>query len=68
MNEQAAAKAHAEGREKDEEMFSKSAEAYRRGLTPDQRKQLQRVETAGKDSGDPTLMEILNYMKSVWGQ
>ncbi len=68
MNEQAAAKAHAEGREKDEEMFSKSAEAYRRGLTPDQKKQLGKVEAAGKASGDPTLREILTYMKQIWGQ
>ncbi len=68
MNEQAAAKAHAEGREKDEEMFTKSAEAYKRGLNPDQQKQLQKVLDKGQESGDPTLAEILAYMKSVWGQ
>ncbi len=68
MNEQAAAKAHAEGREKDEEMFSKSAEAYKRGLSPDQQKQLQHVEDVGKQSGDPTLKDILIYMQTVWGR
>jgi hypothetical protein len=43
MNEQAAAKAKAEGREKDAEMFTRSAEAYKASATPQQLADLQRI-------------------------
>jgi hypothetical protein len=43
MNEQAAARARAEGREKDAEMFEKSADAYKASATPQQLADLQRI-------------------------
>jgi hypothetical protein len=43
MNEQAAAKARAEGRDKDADMFDKSAELYKKSATPQQLQDLQRI-------------------------
>ncbi len=51
QNEQAAKKALAEGREKDAEMFTKTAEAYERGLDPAKKAEL---EYFRKQYGGPT--------------
>ncbi len=57
MNEQAAAKARAEGREKDADMFQKSAEQFEKSMSPQARAQLEKLrsETAkpvGRKAGE----------------
>jgi hypothetical protein len=60
MNEQAARIATAEGRERDAELFTRSAEAFKRGATP------QQLQQAAKLEGSKDIVEAINRLADLW--
>lgn len=70
-NEAAAQRARTQGDERSAALFEKSAQAFERGMTPEQRQELESLRAAGgtgalKESTQQDIVRILQNIYNVW--
>lgn len=64
INEQAAKQARAAGDDRSADLFQKSADAFRRGATPEQNDAATQIEKGFDAAAD----KIIGYMQGIWGR